>query len=88
METETVTPPKHIAEDALRGSTRRRPGARELDELRLVALSRIPRCTGCPRLEALQDFVHLGMAIVNPWPPAPGRCRHPICVPMLRRLGG
>ena len=59
--------------------------AHELDKLRLLALSRIPRCRGCPRFHAL-DAVRRklkppGAALAQ----VPEFCTHEVCAPLAAR---
>jgi hypothetical protein len=62
------------------------PTALTDDGLRLLGLSRIPRCADCPRLQALQIAYHTGTRRSAPWPPPPRICRHQVCTPLLRRF--
>ena len=59
----------------------------EMDGLRLLGLSRITRCEGCPRLEALRDAWERRSPLHAPWPTPPRDCRHQVCAPLIRRLG-
>jgi hypothetical protein len=56
------------------------------DGLRLLGLSRVPRCAACARLEALRAAHRTGRRPSGPWPAAPEGCREQICAPLLRRL--
>lgn len=65
----------------------RRFKADDLDGLRLVALGRIPRCTHCPRYNAL---------VASHWsqthgrahlPMVPQYCHHEVCAPLAARIG-
>ena len=58
------------------------------DALRLLGLSRIPRCASCPRLRALEAALLGGNRLAGPWPPAPRKCEHQVCAPMVRRFAG
>ena len=53
------------------------------DELRLICLSRIPRCAQCPRLDALQLAHDVGSALVAPIPDVPESCRHQVCASLI-----
>jgi len=55
------------------------------DGLRLLALSRIPQCTACPRLAALQT--NHGSGAARPIPDAPAECTYRYCAPLARRYG-
>jgi hypothetical protein len=59
---------------------------REQDELRLLGLSRIPRCAGCSRFAALVRAHRTRIPISLPWPAAPRNCRYQVCAPLVRRL--
>lgn len=56
----------------------------DLDGLRLVALSRIPRCSGCPRFHALVA-AHDGGSARESLPEAPPYCTHRVCAPLAAR---
>jgi hypothetical protein len=56
------------------------------DGLRLLGLSRVPRCAGCARLDALLVAHRSGRSLPVPWPAAPACCREQICAPLVRRL--
>ena len=58
------------------------------DGLRLLGLSRVPRCAGCARLDALLVAHRTATPLVVPWPAAPAGCREQICAPLVRRLAG
>ena len=58
----------------------------EEDGLRLLALSRIPRCAVCPRLEALR--ANHGNGLTRPVPNAPRSCTTRYCAPLVKRYGG
>ena len=58
------------------------------DGLRLLGLSRVPRCAACARLDALLAAYRSGRPLAVPWPEAPARCREQICAPLVRRLAG
>jgi hypothetical protein len=57
---------------------------RTLDSLRLVALGRIPRCSGCARFHALVA-AHDGGEVLSALPAVPARCRHEVCAPLAAR---
>jgi hypothetical protein len=54
------------------------------DGLRLFGLSRIPQCSGCPRLEALQAIHDTG--VFRGLPPVPRGCTYRFCRPLARRF--
>ena len=55
----------------------------EINELRLFALGRIPRCNRCPRYHALVA-ADAGLPLLLPTlPPAPLFCSHQICAPLV-----
>ncbi len=57
-----------------------------MEELELIALGRIPRCTGCPRYAALLAMhagEHEGHAGL---PEVPLFCSHQVCAPLAIRL--
>ena len=62
-----------------------RPGHRDADGLRLLGLSRIPRCTACARLTALKDAYERRSRAVNPLPPVPPECSYQACAPLVFR---
>jgi len=58
----------------------------ELDDLRLIALGRIPRCAGCPRFQALREARRtLSPRSGIPLPAAPAFCTHRVCAPLADR---
>jgi len=57
----------------------------DVDQLRLLGISRIPRCSGCPRLLALVSAAEDGPQPVEILPPAPQRCRNQVCKPLIPR---
>jgi hypothetical protein len=59
----------------------------DLDALRLLALSRIPRCGGCHRFEALVDAHDHGPGGYA-LPAVPNHCRHQVCAPLASRWCG
>ena len=59
----------------------------DLDALRLVALSRIPRCGDCRRFEALVD-AHDHENGGHVLPAAPDHCTHRVCAPLASRWRG
>jgi hypothetical protein len=56
------------------------------DGLRLLGLSRVPRCAACARLDALLVAHRTGTRLATPWPAPPKGCREQICAPLIRRL--
>ena len=56
------------------------------DQLRLLALSRIPRCADCARLAALLAAHEAGVPLDPPPPRVPAHCRHQVCAPLVVRL--
>jgi hypothetical protein len=58
--------------------------SQQLDSLRLLAISRIPRCSGCPRFEALVSAHDRGRP-GNGLPGVPGHCTHQVCAPLAGR---
>lgn len=61
---------------------------RGLDALRLVALSRIPRCASCPRFHALYRAYESSAMLGNTLPTAPAACYHQVCDPLVQRFAG
>ena len=61
------------------------PANHDEDGLRLLGLSRIPRCAGCPRLSALQDIHRSGSTALVPGPPR--TCTTRYCEPLVKRYG-
>ncbi|MBD3868166.1 MAG: hypothetical protein IFK94_08570 [Acidobacteria bacterium] len=61
------------------------PGMEDLDGLRLLALSRITRCSGCPRYHALAE-AYRGVGPVTGLPQVPLACDHQVCAPLVSRL--
>ena len=58
----------------------------ELDGLRLIALGRVDRCSGCARyLELLRAWQEVGPP--RALPPAPASCSYRICAPLARKHG-
>jgi hypothetical protein len=55
------------------------------DGLRLLALSRIPQCTTCPRLAGMMANHRIGSGRPIPGPPA--ACTYRYCAPLARRYG-
>jgi len=55
------------------------------DGLRLLALSRIPQCSTCPRLAALR--ANHGERSARTVPDAPPACTYRFCAPLVRRYG-
>ena len=60
-------------------------GAR-IDRLRLCAMSRIPRCSGCARFGALLA-AHWGSGPPT-LPEVPQQCWNPVCAPIAARFSG
>jgi hypothetical protein len=58
---------------------------RNLDGLRLLGLSRIPRCASCPRLESLKLAYERGAASWTS-PAIPAECVQQVCSPLVARL--
>ena len=60
---------------------------RNTDGLRLLAVSRIPRCSRCPRLAMLQAvYRRETRAEAQPLPPVPSFCSHTVCRPLVDRM--
>jgi hypothetical protein len=59
--------------------------AEDLDGLRLLALSRIPRCGTCPRFRALVDAHDGGSRLRDNLPAVPDYCTHQVCTPLAAR---
>jgi hypothetical protein len=55
----------------------------DLDSLRLLALSRIPRCAVCPRFHALLSARARGS--LGALPAVPTGCTHQVCAPLVTR---
>ncbi len=60
-------------------------GTQELDRLQVLGLSRIPRCTGCERYEALKTAVDTGYSPAS-LPQVPLECEHQVCAPLVSRI--
>lgn len=58
---------------------------REMDHLRLLGISRIPRCAECPRLPALAAAVRRVPGTAKPLPDQPRDCGHEVCRPLISR---
>jgi len=58
----------------------------ELDALRLLALSRIPRCGGCARFRALDAVRRGALEVPRALPPVPRSCTHVVCEPLAARF--
>ncbi len=61
------------------------------DNLRLIALGRISRCTDCPRYRALvHEYLEYraGRTSGTALPAVPGYCHFQACAPMAARYGG
>jgi len=72
----------------MRDSMNNGGGRRDVDSLRLVALSRIPRCASCPRFHALYRAYESSAMLGNTLPMAPSNCHHQVCGPMVHRFTG
>lgn len=59
--------------------------SRDKDGLRLLGLSRIPRCAECARFRALEAAYEAGSPIVGRVPPVPKECDYQICAPIVVR---
>ena len=59
-----------------------------LDELRLMALGRIPRCAGCPRYRALDSAFRSRGGGRGPQPLPPANCTYRVCAPLAARWWG
>ncbi len=57
----------------------------DLDDLRLLALSRITRCANCPRYHALANAYHSARKVTS-MPPVPLECHHQVCAPLVLKL--
>ena len=64
------------------------PDPLDKDGLRLLGLSRVPRCAGCARLRALLVAHRTRGPLASPWPAPPRECREQICAPLVRRFAG
>jgi len=53
------------------------------DGLRLIGLSRIPRCAVCPRFHALAVGVGRAAEDAPPLPHVPDSCHHQVCAPLV-----
>ncbi len=60
-------------------------GTEDLDRLRLLALSRIARCSNCSRYRALAE-AYSGIGSVTSLPQVPLACDHQVCAPLVSRL--
>jgi hypothetical protein len=58
---------------------------RDTDDLRLLGLSRIARCSACPRFTALKGAHETGLPL-GTLPPAPDSCNFEVCAPMVIRF--
>lgn len=56
---------------------------RDVDGLRLLGLSRIPRCASCPRLEGFLAAFEAGRPLTAPVPAPPSDCDYRICAPLV-----
>jgi hypothetical protein len=59
---------------------------RELDELKLIALGRIPRCARCPRYAALVADLDTPDTSGGRLPAVPLYCSYQICAPLAARF--
>ena len=59
--------------------------SRDTDDLRLLGLSRIARCSVCPRFTALKSAHENGLPL-GTLPPAPDGCNYEVCAPMVTRF--
>ena len=66
-------------------SAERFPQFKDQDDLRLLALSRIPRCAACSRLHALRATHESGASLEIPLPASPEGCETPYCTPLVTR---
>jgi len=66
-------------------SADRFPRFKDQDDLRLLALSRIPRCAACSRLRALRETHENGVTLETPLPRPPEGCDTPYCAPLAAR---
>jgi hypothetical protein len=57
--------------------------ADDVDGLRLFALGRIPRCTRCPRYQALVAAHTTGSGCGPGLPLVPSFCLHQVCAPLV-----
>lgn len=55
------------------------------DALRLLGLSRIPRCAECGVLDALRVAHETREPLTGPLPPRPRGCIDPVCRPLIAR---
>ena len=62
------------------------PALLDKDGLRLLGLSRVPRCAACARLAAMLAAHRGGNRLPVPWPVAPPGCREQICAPLVKRM--
>ena len=61
------------------------PQFKDQDDLRLLALSRIPRCAACSRLRVLRATHESGAPLETPLPPSAEGCDTPYCAPLTAR---
>ncbi len=60
-------------------------GIKDMDRLRLVALGRITRCSGCPRFQALVSANRRrSPCLALPGPPS--GCTYQVCAPLAARF--
>jgi len=58
---------------------------REMDHLRLLGISRIPRCVECPRLSALAAALRRAPGTATAPPRPRSGCTHEVCRPLISR---
>ena len=58
----------------------------ERDGLRLLGISRIPRCESCNRLAALLVAYRSGATVELPLPRVPQDCSYEFCAPLVTRF--
>jgi hypothetical protein len=59
--------------------------SKDEDALRLLGLSRIPRCAECDRLDALRVAHETREPLTGPLPPVPSGCGDQVCRPLIAR---
>jgi len=58
---------------------------RDMDHMRLLGISRIPRCANCPRLPELAAALKRGSGRAGSLSDLPAGCRHEVCRPLVER---
>jgi len=58
----------------------------DLDGLRLLALSRIPRCGTCPRFSTLVEAYAQEQGQIREIGAVPAGCTHQVCAPLVARF--